>query len=231
MNEKDKDAIIKRYQKRLHELGAVPGALGEPKCRQSFYYHHLLDFPEAEHLESLMDVGCGYGDLGRFLQTKGWRGRYVGVDIVPELIDEGRKRYPDFDLRCIDIEENPLVEKFDWAVAIGSLTGRVSELDYYDHLEKMIATMWRHVTKGISFNLFSPFVDFQSPVHYHPNIARVCEIVCLHTRRFVLRNDFMPYEYAIYMYRDDEIDRERSIFKERNGIFDALEVVKYGAKL
>ena len=40
----------------------------------------------------VLDVGCGNGELWRFLQTQGYRGEYVGVDFSVELLQEARKR-------------------------------------------------------------------------------------------------------------------------------------------
>jgi SAM-dependent methyltransferase len=231
VKEEDKSVIIDRYRSRLMDLGEVPGALGEPKCRQSFYYHFLLDSPEAARAKSILDVGCGYGDLGRYLERRGWEGHYVGIDIVPDLIEVGKRRYPKADLRCLDLEHDELDETFDWALAIGSLTSRMEHEDYYKHLESMIAAIWTRVNVGMSFNLFSPHVDFQSPVHFHPDIGRVCEIVARHTRRFTLRNDYMPFEYALFMYREDAVDRDLSIFTCYRRLFDAYKKETYGQSL
>jgi SAM-dependent methyltransferase len=228
VREEDKSTIIDRYRSRLLELGEVPGAIGEPKCRQSFYYHFLLDTPEAARAKSMLDVGCGYGDLSRYLERRGWQGHYVGIDIVPEIVEAGRRRYPNADLRCLDLEHDELAGTFDWALAVGSLTSRLEYSEYYEHLESMIRAIWKRVNLGMSFNLFSPHVDFRSPVHFHPDIGKVCEIVARHTRRFTLRNDYMPFEYAVYMYRDDFIDRELSIFTCNRWVFDAYKEEIYG---
>ena len=104
MNEVDKKQLESRYIGRLYSQGAVPAALGEPKRRQNYYFHFLLDAPQFEASDSILDVGCGYGDLFAFLRDRGWRGRYVGIDIVPALIEAGHSKYPGADLRVLDIE-------------------------------------------------------------------------------------------------------------------------------
>lgn len=37
---------------------------------------------------SIYDLGCGCGRTAQALQRAGWKGRYIGADIVEELVDE-----------------------------------------------------------------------------------------------------------------------------------------------
>jgi SAM-dependent methyltransferase len=45
--------------------------------------------------KSLLDVGCGLGDLFGFLRSRGVAVRYVGVDIVAKMADAARRRFPE----------------------------------------------------------------------------------------------------------------------------------------
>jgi SAM-dependent methyltransferase len=222
MNEVDKKQLESRYLERLSRDGAVAAALGEPKRRQNYYFHFLLDAPQFAACDSILDVGCGYGDLATFLRGRGWEGRYVGIDVVPALIEAGRAKHPGTDLRVLDIESEPLDEKFDWVTCIGALSGNTTEVDHLAHLGSMLRAMWSKCRRGISFNLLSPYVDFKSPVHAHPPIGAIIDLVHDLSRRFVLRNDYMPFEYALHILRDDAVDRELSIFAENRPLFDRL---------
>lgn len=44
---------------------------------------------------SLLDIGCGYGCLLEMLRLGGWRGRYLGIDLVPEFVDAAKMRFAD----------------------------------------------------------------------------------------------------------------------------------------
>ena len=200
----------------------MASALGEPKGRQNFYFHFLLDIPAFRNCLSLLDVGCGYGDLAVFLRQSGWSGSYTGVDIVPGLVTAGREKYPGLDLRHLDIELDAINETFDWVTCIGALSGNTVEVPYLVHLRSMLEAMWAKCRCGISFNLLSPYVDYRSPVHAHPEISDVLGIVKDLSRRFVVRNDYMPFEYTVYVVRDDVIDRDISVFREHRPTFDRL---------
>lgn len=41
---------------------------------------------------AIYDLGCGSGRTAQALQRSGWRGRYIGADVVPELLDELRRQ-------------------------------------------------------------------------------------------------------------------------------------------
>ena len=58
---------------------------------------------------SLLDVGCGLGELAGYLTGKGLAAGYVGVDISPAVLEEGRRRSPGLDLRHCDVFATPPV--------------------------------------------------------------------------------------------------------------------------
>ena len=95
MNNSDKQIYIKRYNKRLTEFGydtkvVVGWRAGTP----------ILAFPKAidfinfsEHkISSVLDVGCGFGDLGNWLSDYPSI-EYTGIDINTKLIDIGVQKF------------------------------------------------------------------------------------------------------------------------------------------
>lgn len=73
----------------------------------------------AEHLRGdVLDIGCQRGQL-RELAGDGI-GRYVGVDLSADAIDEARRRHPDAEFHVIDVdaEELPFDEEFDTIVLV-----------------------------------------------------------------------------------------------------------------
>jgi SAM-dependent methyltransferase len=47
------------------------------------------------HGKSILDVGCGLGDLWAFLKGRGIDVRYTGVDILEKMVQAARERHPD----------------------------------------------------------------------------------------------------------------------------------------
>jgi hypothetical protein len=55
---------------------------------------------------SLVDLGCGDFNVGR--QLRPYCGKYIGCDVVPDLIARNRTKFSelDVDFRCLDITDN-----------------------------------------------------------------------------------------------------------------------------
>jgi SAM-dependent methyltransferase len=51
---------------------------------------------------ALVDVGCGSGRLAARLAARGFAGRYLGLDVVPVLVEHARTLAPDFDFAVTD---------------------------------------------------------------------------------------------------------------------------------
>lgn len=224
MKNKDKEKIILRYEGRLKEFGAKQRALGWLKGRQRFRFHYLQQIEDFSEKDSVLDVGCAYGDLMPHLKEAGWDGKYSGVDIVPGLISEAQKRYPGIDAKVVDIIEDNYSQKADWVFCSGCLTSKTEEIDSYVHLEQMLTKMFEICNKGVSVNFCSPIVDFESEVNFHPDMSKLIAIISKLTNRFTLRHDYMPFEFTVYLYKDNSINKESNIFNSENDIYKVLKV-------
>lgn len=57
--------------------------------------------------ESVLDIGCGYGDLIPFVEEAA---SYIGIDVRDESITHCKSRYPDYIFYCLNFEREPLPE-------------------------------------------------------------------------------------------------------------------------
>jgi SAM-dependent methyltransferase len=106
---------------------------------------------------SIVDVGCGVGDLLGFLRTSGWRtARYDGFDIVPEMIDAARRKQRGhggrFQVRDVLTEGFP--RRYDYVVASGIFNLRVVRHDRF--LRRMVEAMYGACLRGVAFNVLQP---------------------------------------------------------------------------
>src|SRR3990172_3106137 len=79
MLEHDRSETIARYRERYRQFGYDPRTLGWNKGRQQARFAAVLD-ALGRDFASILDVGCGFGDLFGHLTTLGWRGDYLGGD-------------------------------------------------------------------------------------------------------------------------------------------------------
>ena len=70
---------------------------------------------------SVYDLGCGCGRTAQALQRAGWRGRYVGADIVEGFVSELKRKCPGFEAHVhrkpsIVADDGSLDMIFHWSV-------------------------------------------------------------------------------------------------------------------
>jgi len=72
----------------------------------------------------VLDVGCGFGDLLASLPVAD----SVGLEGSARMVEIGRVRHPELDLRAVDVERDPLPEgPFDTVILSGSI-GRLEDI-------------------------------------------------------------------------------------------------------
>jgi len=102
--------------------------------------------------DSLLDVGCGYGDVIPYLPAC----RYVGIDLLEPFVREGQARRPDYDFRVANLLD--VDTPFDWVAMIGIM----GTLPYP---EDVVSAAARLCTKGL-------IVDFIDACKYSGALNR-----------------------------------------------------------
>jgi SAM-dependent methyltransferase len=72
--------------------------------------------------KSLLDVGCGLGDLYDLLRSRGIGADYTGVDILESMVQAARRAHPGARFVCADVfEDDPFgAEAFDVVFCSGA---------------------------------------------------------------------------------------------------------------
>ena len=83
------DVIRQRYQARLDEHGPSAKALGWYKGRQILRMQTLTSLYDFRG-KSVLDIGCGFGDLLKYLPHDI---TYKGVDLMPDFVEVARSRF------------------------------------------------------------------------------------------------------------------------------------------
>src|SRR2546428_11299742 len=105
MREQDIADTQERYRKRWRQHGYHVKTLGWNKGCQNVRFQAALEQVRPEECASILDVGCGFGDLLTYLRERDWPGIYTGIDIVPELIAEAQRRHgSDEKARFLNVE-------------------------------------------------------------------------------------------------------------------------------
>ena len=211
MDDHDVDLVLRRYTERLAALGPVPEALGWTKGRHTLRYHMLLD---PWHLadEHVLDFGCGFGDMYAYCRAHLPGVRYHGYDLNPSLVAAGRERYPGADLQS----GNGLRDGLNgtWDVIVASGVFNLALTDNWRFIESAFELFSRHARKGFSANFLSNRVDHRLEHAYHADPAEVLNLAYRFSNRVALRNDYMPFEFTVYVDLRKDFDRTHVVYPE-----------------
>ena len=209
---------IKKYVVRIESAIAAHGngaaALCDGKGGRGDVRFPILAGPAIANPDSsVLDVGCGYGDLRSFLREQGWQGKYMGIDIVPALLQEARIRHPDAEFRELDGSAGlGGLPPHDFVIASGLMNLELPGGGNEAHIRNFMACMFQHARVAVSIDFMSSMVDFKHPDAWHTDPAWALQSAFTLTRRVVLRADYMPYEFCLIMYKDASISG-RNVFQ------------------
>lgn len=125
---------------------------------------------------TLCDLGCGTGELLRFIGDAGLgpRIRYVGIDRSEHAIRLARDKFPEATFHCVDLMACPAarVESLldcDFVFANGLFTVKhtLDQADMWRFLRAMVGAAWPRVRRGIVFNVMSKTVDWERDDLFH----------------------------------------------------------------
>jgi ubiquinone/menaquinone biosynthesis C-methylase UbiE len=149
---------------------------------------------------SVLDVGCGLGDLYARLKANGMRTRYTGLDITPEMIEMARKRFPEAQF-CVGDLLNPShpIQSHDYLVSSGIFAKRrTAPLEF---LKAMAGRMFRLSKRGVAFNCLSAWAEHKEKGEFYADPLKVLDYCRGLTPWVVLRHDYHPRDFTIYMYK------------------------------
>ena len=154
-----------------------------------------------------LDLGCGPGLMLDYLRaTRRLENiEYRGIDLSPVMVDAARARWPDQDLSCRDVIEEPLPEQsVDFVIMNGVLTEKqtLSHDAMVDMARTLVTAAFKAARVGIAFNAMSRHVEWERPELFHWGFDDVGAFLCERvSRNFAFRADYGLYEYTALVWR------------------------------
>lgn len=209
------DNVKKIYSDSFKKHGNSLESIFIPKGRQKERFDSLAGFCKNDENETLLDFGCGLGHLHQYVKLKLSNLHYSGCDIVDEFVVQCKQNYPEGDFYKID-KHTDIKKRYDYIIAAG-----VFNLLYSPNIEEhktvvyeTLIHLFDKTSKVLSVNFMTDDVDFIAEGAYHQNIPELINIVTKQlSKRFVIDQSYMPYEYTIHIFKDDVIMRPDNVFK------------------
>lgn len=147
----ERATVMHYHRHRIAEFGPRAQALGwKAEHSQWSRFEVILRSADFSHC-SVLDVGCGRGDLKAHLDDAFPGVRYTGIDLLPEFVEDAVRRYPGGGSRFLvgDFARCELPEA-DYVVACGALGYRCAEPQF--HL-RMIRRLHGLARRALVFNV------------------------------------------------------------------------------
>jgi SAM-dependent methyltransferase len=201
-------AVAAYYTAKLRVHGTTPrGVDWRDATSQLRRFEQLLlllrDHPEG----ALADIGCGYGELLRYMRSKRLRNRYVGLDIAEEMLAAARAAHSGDENASFEGGTLP-GEPVDFAVASGIFNLRLGfdTAAWEAYVLSMLDGLDRSGRRGFAFNCLTAYADpglmrgdlfYADPATYF----NLCEK--RYSREVALLHDYGLYEFTIIVRKND----------------------------
>ncbi len=183
---------IRQFQNRNHR------ALGWRDLEsQRIRFKVLAQIANLNHA-SVLDAGCGHGDLREYLNQKYTGVQYHGMEQIPEFLDLAQLLYGHLPGTAF-YQGNFMTDELpaaDYTLINGSLNYRNTDAGF---IFNAIKRLFSHSRLGLGFNLLSHIPANDNLVAYPPDkILAYCRTL---SNRVAFKDDYADEDYTIFMYR------------------------------
>lgn len=151
-----KSAIIEHYINRVKNFNIPEYQVldWESKEAQELRFKTLIEHFNMEY-SILLDVGCGLGNLAEYLDNKNIKLYYIGIDIMPEMIERAKaKTFKNINPQFMSLDffnNNDIKKEFDYIYSSGIFNLNLGNNDKF--LKDAIKLFLTAAKKGVCFNL------------------------------------------------------------------------------
>lgn len=188
------------YSEKLALHGETPkGVDWNGEDSQVLRFEKLCKIIDDRSQFSLNDLGCGYGALYDFINSRFPGFFYSGVDVSENMIRSAERRYQGVDQARFVLSSEP-DSVADYGVASGIFNVRLgrSDTEWREYVEATLDTLNRTSRLGFSFNCLTSYSDadkMRDDLYY----ANPCALFDLCKRRYS-RNVALLHDYGLYEF-------------------------------
>jgi SAM-dependent methyltransferase len=199
--------VSKYYSAKLAEHGETPlGVDWNSEESQVLRFDQLVKVIQSPAGFSLNDLGCGYGSLLEYMNSRYRDFSYFGYDVSEDMVGAAQDRYAKSTNAHFAVTAEPPVAA-DYGIASGIFNVRLgrSDIEWRAYLEATLEVLNRTSRLGFSFNCLTSYSDAERMRDYL-YYADPCAIFDLCKRRYsrhvALLHDYGLYEFTILVRKE-----------------------------
>lgn len=149
----------------------------------------------------LLDVGCGFGDLLAYLNERGVRPQYTGLDLCPPMIERCRKRFAGSDARFVvgDALTWEPAGHFDYVVASG-IFGYAAK-GTRERVRPTLERLFSVADAGLAVNFLSGCAPRRSPGRLYVYPWDMLQLALALTPAVRVDHSYLPNDFTLCIYR------------------------------
>jgi len=154
MTPEKRKRIIDKHRDSLKRNGYHPHTLYWSSREIQQLRFEILSRIGTQNGDSVLDVGCGFGDLFAYFQARDIHTRYLGLDLSTDILQKAEELYPQarfFNGDLFDL--SPAEQSYDYVMLSGALNEEMN--DEGNYAKSIIKRMYQSCRKGLAFNLLS----------------------------------------------------------------------------
>jgi SAM-dependent methyltransferase len=189
--------MVAIYQARQGSSSAHARVLWDDPQKQHYRFCELLEFVDFAGDASILDVGCGNGELYAYLIERGFCGSYLGVDINTALLGEAKSRFPRASFAHVD---DGSVGTHDYVLMSGLFNANAGQSEQWVH--DVLSRYFALCTRALVFNAVSGYVSRRDDhLFYLPPAGIIDFVVRRLSPVFEIRHGFLPFNYTVCVRR------------------------------
>jgi cyclopropane fatty-acyl-phospholipid synthase-like methyltransferase len=161
--------------------------------------------------KSILDLGCGVGDLWEHLCKRGIECEYFGMDLSPEMVRRCQERFPGIAFESANVLEWKHGRQFDYVVSFG-IHNNVRLENGRQILQAVTARQFELCRIGAHVSLLTDRYPPGFASHMQPwNAEDILKLALEITPYVVLRHDYLPNDFSVTLYREPMIDTRKDL--------------------
>ena len=190
------------WQNRIKEYGNNFKVVGWTKESQQKRFEAILQLGELEN-SSLLDIGCGRGDLYKFLHTVKSKISYTGFDLNPTMIEYCQQLYPEIkdSFKVFDIMKGTPEKRYDYATCIGVLN-QFTAPDSPEFAAKFIEKLFSLVNRAVAIAVTSIHAPRKTPDTFYFDPKDMLEKISRFCTNFKIDHSYLKNDFTIFLYKN-----------------------------
>lgn len=204
-NEDIETQVNKYYSEAFGKFGATPkGVDWNSEQSQHTRFDRLLKHLKIEPHSRILDFGCGYGELLKYMRNQQISCQYEGYDLVDSSIEAARKSYSRTGAKFVTSLSPEMTWDFVVMSGVFNVKGDLDFEKWTIYAISKIQFLLNKSEKGLSFNMLTGFNDFhmrKNHLYYSEPQFFVSKLELKTPFTIIVDHSYPMWEYTVTIFK------------------------------